>query len=112
MKKQIKFKTKLKKGDTAVVIAGKEKGKKGKVLYINLSKGRVVLEGIKQRKKFVRPTNEAPKGGIINIETPIALSNVMFYDEKLKRGVRLGFDLDKDGNKTKKNRVSRVGNQK
>lgn len=112
MKKQIKFKTKLRKGDTAIVISGKEKGKKGKVLHIDLSKGRVVLEGIKQRSKFVRPTNEAPKGGLINIETPIALSNVMFYDEKLKRGVRLGFDLDKDSKKAKKNRVTRIGNQK
>lgn len=108
MKEIKKIRTKLRKGDIAIVISGKEKGKKGKILHLDLSKGRVVLEGIKQRKKFVRPSNESPKGGIVKIETPIAISNVMFYDEKQKRGVRQGIIISQEGEKIKKERISKV----
>ncbi len=100
------YKTKLKKGDLAIVIAGKNKGKKGKILNINLSKGQILLEGVNQRKKFVRPSQDNPKGGIVNIEAPISISNVQFYDEKSKMGVRLGFVVDNKDQK--KSRVAHI----
>lgn len=109
MKKQI-YKTKLKKGDMAIVISGKNRGKKGKILNVDLKKGRVVLEGVNQRKKFIRPNQDAPKGGVVNVEAPINLSNVLYYDEKTKRGARIGFEFDpKDPEK--KYRVVRSGKQ-
>lgn len=90
----MKRKTKLKKGDTAIVIAGKEKGKKGKILHIDLKKSRVVLESVNLRKKFVRPSQDSPKGGLINIESPMHISNVNYYDDKEKRGFRVGITGD------------------
>ena len=54
--------TKLKKNDNVVVISGADRGKKGKILFVDTSKGRVVIEGINKKKKFVRPSQENPKG--------------------------------------------------
>ncbi|TGL57249.1 50S ribosomal protein L24 [Leptospira ognonensis] len=98
-------KTKIKKDDEVLVIAGKEKGKKGKVLAIDKRKDRVYIEGVNKRRRYVRPTQENPQGGAIEIEFPIHLSNVMFSDPKADnkakpkkkiKAVRLGF-LKKDG---------------
>lgn len=105
-------KTKIKKDDEVLVIAGKEKGKKGKVLAIDKRRDRVYIEGVNKRRRYVRPTQENPQGGAIEIEFPIHLSNVMFSDPKTEnkakpkkkiKAVRLGF-LKKDG---KTLRVSR-----
>ncbi|GBF48897.1 50S ribosomal protein L24 [Leptospira ryugenii] len=102
----VKFKkTKIKKDDEVLVIAGKEKGKKGKVLAIDKRRDRVYIEGVNKRRRYVRPTQENPQGGSIEIEFPIHISNVMFHDAKAEnkakpkkkiKGVRLGF-LKKDG---------------
>lgn len=98
-------KTKIKKDDEVLVISGKEKGKKGKVLAIDKRKDRVFIEGVNKRRRYVRPTQENPQGGAIEIEFAIHLSNVMFYDPKADnkakpkkkiKAVRLGF-LKKDG---------------
>ncbi|MCS7204682.1 MAG: 50S ribosomal protein L24 [Leptospiraceae bacterium] len=89
-------KTKLKVNDEVIVIAGKHKGKRGKILYIDRLRQRVIVQGINKIKKYVRPTQENPKGGVIEIEAPIHISNVMFYDPKLKRGVRIGYKFDED----------------
>lgn len=105
-------KTKIKKDDEVLVIAGKEKGKKGKVLAIDKRRDRVYIEGVNKRRRYVRPTQENPQGGAIEIEFPIHLSNVMFHDAKAEnkakpkkkiKAVRLGF-LKKDG---KTSRVTR-----
>ncbi len=98
-------KTKLKKDDEVFVIAGKEKGKKGKILAIDKRKDRVFVEGVNKRKRFVRPTQENPQGGSIEIESGIHISNVMFLDPKMDnkkkpekkiKAVRIGF-VAKDG---------------
>jgi large subunit ribosomal protein L24 len=97
-------KVKLKVDDEVIVIAGKDKGKKGKILSIDRKKDRVYVSGINKRKKFVRPTQENPQGGVIEIEGSIHISNVMLFDSKKKKGVRVGFNLDSAG---KKERITR-----
>lgn len=98
-------KIKLKKDDEVIVIAGKrsDRGKKGKILAIDRRKDRVFVSGINKRKKFIRPTQENPQGGVVEIEGSIHISNVMLFDSKLKKGVRVGYE-EKDG---AKNRISR-----
>ena len=64
-------------GDTVVVISGKDRGKKGKVLRVIPEKRRVVVEGVNQVKKHVRPNRKVMQGGIITQENPIDASNVM-----------------------------------
>jgi len=69
----------LRRGDTVVVIAGKEKGKKGKVLRLLTKKRRVVIERINMVKKHTKPTQANPKGGIFEKEGSVELSNVSFW---------------------------------
>jgi large subunit ribosomal protein L24 len=80
----------LKKDDEVIVIAGSEKGKRGKIMFIDRIRSRVYVQGIKKIKRYQRPTQENPQGGVIEVESSIHLSNVMFYDSKSKKGVRLG----------------------
>ena len=70
--------------------SGKEKGKRGKILHIDRSNDRVYVEGVNKIKRFMRPTQENPQGGVVEIEAPMHLSNVLFYDSKKKKGVKLG----------------------
>ena len=98
MKSSIKkIKTKLKKDDNVVIVTGNDNGKRGKILLIDKNRGRVVVEGINKRKKYVKQQDN-PKGALIHIELPINISNVMYFCEKCKNGVRLGVEL-KDKNK-------------
>ena len=84
------IKTRIKKDDNVVVISGVNQGQSGKVLYVNRKKGKVVVEGINKKKKFVRPSQEYPKGGVISLENPIHISNVQYFCDKCKIGVRIG----------------------
>lgn len=93
-------KTKLKKDDTVQIIAGKDKGKSGKVLRIDRKSGRLVVQGLNMVKKTVRPKNQQDKGGIIDIEAPINASNVMIICKKCGP-TRIGFKIEGD----KKSRV-------
>ena len=83
---------KIKKGDMVKVIAGKDKGKEGKVL--SAKDGKVVVEGINQVTKHAKPSQTNPQGGIIKKEAAIDISNVM-YSHKGK-ATRIGFKLDGD----------------
>jgi large subunit ribosomal protein L24 len=67
---------KFKKGDTVEVIAGSDKGKQGRILRVFPKKSRVVVEGINVIKRHTRPTQRNPKGGIVQKEAPIHVSNV------------------------------------
>lgn len=67
----------LKKNDTVVVIAGAQKGKRGRILQVQRTKGRVVVEGVNSRKKATRRSADKPQGGIESIECPVHISNVM-----------------------------------
>lgn len=82
-------KMKLKKGDTVVVIAGKDKGKTGQILKVSPSTNRVLVAGINMIKKAVKPNQQTgQEGGIVTKEAPIHASNVMFFDAKTAKGSR------------------------
>jgi large subunit ribosomal protein L24 len=70
----------VRKGDLVVVIAGKEKGKRGKVLRVLKKTGRVVIERVMMVKRHTKPTQKSPQGGIVEKEGSIHLSNVMLVD--------------------------------
>ncbi len=90
------MKTKIKVNDNVVVKTGADKGRQGKVLFVDKEKGRVIVEGINKRQKFMRPTQDNPKGGIMTREFPINLSNVMYFCDKCKKGVRVGTKIKDD----------------
>jgi large subunit ribosomal protein L24 len=81
---------KLKKGDNIIVIAGKDKGKKGKIVAVLVDKNKVVVEGINMMKKHQRPKKSGEKGSKINIAMPLHVSNVMIVDPKTGLGTRIG----------------------
>ncbi|MBQ3319173.1 MAG: 50S ribosomal protein L24 [Spirochaetia bacterium] len=75
-------KYKLKKDDLVQVIAGKEKGKSGKILKIDREKGKVLVAGLNMVKKARKPRRQGEKGGIVDIEAPMDISNVMIVCKK------------------------------
>lgn len=89
----------IKKGDTVIVIAGKDKGKTGKVLKTIAEKHRVVVENVNVCTKHQKARGPQQPGGIIKQELPIDVSNVMYYDAKNKKGSRLGYKLNAEGKK-------------
>ena len=91
----------VKKDDLVVVIAGKEKGKKGKVLKVFPKKGRVIVEGLNLVKRHTRPNQMTQQGGIIEREAPMAISNVQLYDPKADGPVRTGRKRLEDGKKVR-----------
>lgn len=95
------YKIKLKKGDTVQVLAGKYKGKTGKVLATHPSENKVTVEGINIVKKHLKPNRAYPQGGIIELTKPIWVSKVAVVDPTTKKPTRIGMKVDKDGNKTR-----------
>lgn len=91
----------VKKGDTVVVITGKDKGKKGKVLQVLPKKNRVIVEGVNMITKHQKPNQQMQQGGIINQEAAIHSSNVMLWDKKANQGVRVGYKFLTDGKKVR-----------
>jgi large subunit ribosomal protein L24 len=95
------FKIRIKKGDTVVVRSGKYKGQTGTVVATHPSKNKVTVEGINIVKKHVKPNRANPQGGIIEMTKPIWVSKVAIVDPSTKKASRIGFAIDKDGNKTR-----------
>jgi large subunit ribosomal protein L24 len=91
----------VRKGDTVIVVAGKERGKKGKVLRVIPEKGRVVVERINMIKKHQKPTQKLRQGGIIEREGAIHLSNVMLVDPASNKPTRVGMKALSDGKKVR-----------
>lgn len=89
----------IKKDDRVVVIAGKDKGAKGRVLRVLREVDRVIVEGVNRVKRHTKPSQKNPTGGIIEKEAPIHISNVMLLDPKLDQPTRVRFVTDKDGKK-------------
>ena len=96
---------KIRKNDTVLVIAGKDKGKKGKVRFAYPKDERVLVEGINFIKKHTRARGQVRQAGIIEREAPIHVSNVMLLCSKCNHPTRVGFRFLEDG---KKVRVCRV----
>ena len=88
-------KFKLKKGDEVIVLAGKDKGKTGKIVKMLPNKMKAVVSEINKAKKNQKPDNNQP-GGIIDKEMPIHISNLSFYDPELKKGIKIGYKLEKN----------------
>ena len=91
----------VRKGDTVMVIAGKERGKRGKVLRVLPDKGRVIVERINMIKKHQRPTQKLRQGGIIEREGSLHLSNVMLVDPRSDKPTRVGVRELADGKKVR-----------
>ena len=89
---------KIKKGDMVSVVAGKDKGKTGKVTKILTKKAKAFVEGINLVKKHTKPS-QTNKGGIETVEMPIHLSNLMMLDPKTNKPSRVGFKFLEDGKK-------------
>jgi large subunit ribosomal protein L24 len=96
----------VRKGDTVVVIAGKERGKRGKVLRVIPEKGRVIVERINMVKKHQRPTQKLRQGGIIEREGSLHISNVMLLDPRSDKPTRVGVRALSDGKKVRLARKS------
>jgi large subunit ribosomal protein L24 len=87
---------KIKKGDVVVVIAGRDRGKQGRVLEVLVEREKLIVEGVQRVQRHIKPgTRKASmEGGIISIEAPIHTSNVMLVDPQTKKGTRVGFRTD------------------
>ncbi len=96
----------VRKGDTVVVVAGKERGKRGRVLRVLPEKNRVVVERVNMIKKHQRPTQKLRQGGIIEREGPLHLSNVMLVDPTSDKPTRIGMRALVDGKKVRLARKS------
>jgi len=83
-------KLKLRKGDEVIVTAGKDKGKTGKIVKMFPKKMKAIVSEINSVKKNQKPDNNQP-GGIIDKEMPIHISNLSFYDNETKKGIRIGY---------------------
>tara|TARA_Y100001970_G_scaffold248524_1_gene318170 strand:+ start:2556 stop:2873 length:318 start_codon:yes stop_codon:yes gene_type:complete len=97
------IKLKIKKGDEVIVLAGKDKGKKGKIVKLLPKLNKAIVSDINKVKKHQKPGNNEP-GGIVEKEMPIDISNLNYFDSKLNKGVRIGFKLNKDGKKVRVNK--------
>ena len=96
-------KFKLKKGDEVIVLAGKDKGKKGKIIKMMPKKNKAIVSDINKVKKNQKPDNNQA-GGIIEKEMPIHLSNLSYFDSTSNKGVRIGYKF----NDNKKLRINKT----
>jgi large subunit ribosomal protein L24 len=91
----------VRKGDTVAVIAGRERGKRGRVLRVLPDQGRVLVEKVNLIKKHQRPTQKLRQGGIIERESPLALSNVLLVCSRCDKPARTGITVLGDGRKVR-----------
>ena len=98
----------IKKGDTVKVIAGDDRGKEGRVLSIQASKNRAIVEGVNIVTKATKPSAQHPQGGLIQKEAPINMSNIALVDPKTGKPTRVGVKIDENGKKT---RISKKSGQ-
>lgn len=91
----------IKRGDKIIVIAGKNKGKTGKVLRVNSNPKRVIVEGVNLVKKHVRRRSESETGGIKEVPSTIDASNVALFCGSCNKGVRFGVKVSDDKSKTR-----------
>ena len=99
-------KFKLRKGDEVIVLAGKDKGKTGKIVKMFPKQMKAIVSDINKVKKNQKPDNNQP-GGIIDKEMPLHISNLSFYDPEIKKGVKIGFKI----NNSKKVRFNKKSNK-
>ena len=91
--------SKIKKGDTVMVMTGKDKGKQGRVISVDPKNSTVLVEGVNMIKKHLKPGRQSQEGGIINQEAPVHISNVMYVHKG--KPTRIGFHVDENGKKVR-----------
>lgn len=94
-----KAKIHVRKGDTVLVVAGKNKGKKGKVLSVLPNVNKILIEGVNVVKRHTKPTQRLPQGGIMEKETPVHSSNAMLFCSKCNKPTRVGKKILENGEK-------------
>ena len=94
-------KRKIRKDDEVVVLAGRDKGKRGAVLRIITKTERVLVEGVNVTKRHVKPTQAEPQGGIVEREAPVHISNVALIDPDSNRPTRVRYKNLEDGRKVR-----------
>ena len=94
-------KSRIRKGDTVVVIAGRERGKSGKVLSVDLAAGRVTVEKLNIIKRHTKPNQKAKQGGILEREAPLSIANVMFLCPVTQKPTRVGVRTLADGRRVR-----------
>lgn len=87
---------KIKKGDTVLIISGKDKGRTGKVTKALPKEGGILVEGINLKKKHVRPKREGEKGQIVNVPAMLEASNVKIICTKCGKAARVGYKIESD----------------
>lgn len=95
------FKIRLKKGDTVIVLAGKHKGKTGKISLVHPRDNKVTVDGINIVKKHVKPNQQHPQGAIIELTKPIWVSKVAIVEPTTKKASRIGIKLNDNGTKSR-----------
>jgi large subunit ribosomal protein L24 len=91
----------IKKNDTILVVTGKEKGKKGRVISVNPAKSKILIERINIIKRHMKPSKKYSQGGIIEKEAPLHISNVMLVCSKCDKPTRIGNTVLSDGKKAR-----------
>jgi len=94
-------KYRIKKNDTVMVIAGKEKGKSGKVMRVIPKKDRAIVEKLNLVKRHLKPSQQSRQGGILEKESPIQMSNLMLICAKCTDPTRVGFRILEDNRKVR-----------
>ena len=97
MNKQALKKSRIRKGDMVVVIAGRDRGKSGKVLSVDPAAGKIVVEKLNMIKRHTKPNQKVKQGGILEREAPLAISNVLYLCPVTKKPTRLGVRTLDDG---------------
>ena len=87
----------IKKGDTVYVLSGEDKGKQGRVLSVQVTKQRAIVEGVNIVTKSTKPNAKYPQGGLVKMEAPVHISNLSLIDPKSGKPTRVGFKKDEKG---------------
>ena len=87
----------IKKGDTVYVLSGEDRGKTGRVLKVEVSKDRAIVEGINIVTKATKPSAKHPQGGLVKMEAPVHMSNLSLLDPKTGKPTRVGRRLNDEG---------------
>ena len=91
----------IRKGDEVIVLAGDDKGRKGKVLKVLVTKQRALVEGVNMVSKSMKPSAKNPQGGIVKQEAPVHVSNLSLIDPKSGKATRVGMKKTDDGKKVR-----------
>lgn len=97
---------KIRKGDTVIIITGKDRGKTGTIEAVLPETDRVIVAGLNRYKKHLKPSAKHPAGGITEFSRSIHISNVMMLDQETKKPTRVGYSQSGKG----KNRIARLTN--